>query len=86
MHPNTPYTWLKRFCERHGLKFKGLHSFRHTVATQSIANGEDIKSVSAVLGHSNPGVTLNTYAHAVRKATVRTLNNWGNMIEKRKYN
>ena len=28
-HPNTTYTWLKRFCERNSLPFYDLHSFRH---------------------------------------------------------
>lgn len=81
MHPNTPYTWLKRFCKRKGLAFKGLHSFRHAVATQSIVNGEDIKTVSAVLGHSNPSTTLNIYTHAVEKARIRALNRMADLLE-----
>lgn len=28
-HPNTTYQWLKRFCERNGLPFYGIHSYRH---------------------------------------------------------
>ena len=29
MNNNTPYFWLNEFCEKHGLPFYGLHSFRH---------------------------------------------------------
>lgn len=65
MHPNTPYTWLQRFCKEEKLPFKGLHSFRHFVATQALVNGVDIKSVSNMLGHSQTSTTLNIYAHAV---------------------
>lgn len=81
MHPNTPYTWLKRFCKRNGLKFKGLHSFRHSVATQAIANGEDIKTVSAILGHSQTSTTINIYAHTLEKATVRAFDKMADLLE-----
>lgn len=74
MHPNTPYNWLKRFCGSEGIEFKGLHSFRHTVATEAIANGVDIKTVSSILGHSQTSTTLNIYAHTVQKANTKALN------------
>lgn len=67
MHPNTPYTYLKRLCKRENLPFKGLHAFRHSFATQDITSGLDIKSVSACLGHSQTSTTLNIYAHAIDK-------------------
>ncbi|MBP7188225.1 MAG: tyrosine-type recombinase/integrase [Ruminococcus sp.] len=33
MNNNTPYFWLKEFCEKHDLPFYGLHSFRHLFAS-----------------------------------------------------
>lgn len=74
MHPNTPYTWLERFCEAHNLPFKGLHSFRHTFATQAITSGTDIATVSSVLGHSQTSTTLNLYTHAVQSANAKAIN------------
>ena len=74
MHPNTPYNWLKRFCGSEGIEFKGLHSFRNTVATEAIANGVDIKTVSSILGHSQTSTTLNIYAHTVQRANTKALN------------
>ena len=74
MHPNTPYTWFERFCERNDLAFKGLHIFRHTFATLLIISGVDIRTVSALLGHSNTTTTLNTYTHAVKTANVQAIN------------
>lgn len=74
LHPNVPYNWLKRFCNSNGITFKGLHSFRHAMATTAITNGADIKTVSAVLGHSQTSTTLNIYSHAVKQANARAIN------------
>lgn len=81
MHPNTPYTWLERFCKNENISFKGLHSFRHTVATQTITNGVDIKTVSSFLGHSQTSTTLNIYAHAVQKSNIKALNLMADLLE-----
>ena len=45
-----------------GLKIS-LHAFRHTHASQLIAAGMDVLTISRRLGHSSPNVTLATYAH-----------------------
>ncbi len=49
-----------------------IHSLRHTFATRMIMNGNDIKTVSAYLGHSSLQTTLSIYTHsqpeALRKA------------------
>jgi integrase len=42
-----------------------LHDCRHTAATTLIADGTDIASVSGVLGHASPQVTLSVYAHVL---------------------
>lgn len=73
-NPNYPYVWLQKFCEKEGVPFHGLHSFRHFVATQALADGVDVKSVSAMLGHSQTSTTLNIYAHAVQQANEKALN------------
>ena len=44
----------------HGVTFHGL---RHTHASQLIASGVDIVTVSKRLGHAKPSVTLAVYAH-----------------------
>ena len=81
MRPYYPYKWLKDFCEKEHVPFKGLHSFRHTVATQSIVNGADVSTVSAILGHSTVSTTLNIYTHAVRKAKAKAANVMAGLID-----
>jgi integrase len=40
-----------------------LHALRHTHVSQLIAAGLDVVTVSRRIGHANPTVTLNVYAH-----------------------
>jgi integrase len=40
-----------------------LHALRHTHASQLIAAGLDVVTVSRRIGHSNPTITLSVYAH-----------------------
>lgn len=48
-----------------GIERKGFHALRHTFATRAIECGMDIKSLSEILGHKNPNVTLNRYVHSL---------------------
>ena len=66
-----PYQWLKKFCEEKDLPFYGIHQFRHLNASLLIYNGEDVRTVSAMLGHSQTSTTLNIYSHAFETAQAR---------------
>lgn len=81
LHPSAPYKWLKRFCEHEKLPFKALHSFRHFVASQAIANGTDIKAVSSMLGHSQTSTTLNIYAHVIQETNEKALTSIADLLE-----
>ncbi len=67
----TPYKWLKKFCEKNNLRFLGIHSFRHLNASLLINSGVDIKTVSSSLGHSQTSTTLNIYAHTFQTAQAK---------------
>lgn len=41
-----------------------LHSLRHTYATRAIESGMPVKVLSALLGHTDVSITLNTYCDA----------------------
>jgi integrase len=48
-----------------GLPFIKFHSTRHTAASLALADGESVKLVSEMLGHSDASITLNVYAHVL---------------------
>lgn len=55
---------FKRLLKRLKIKHYGFHSLRHTFATRCLELGVDIKTLSELLGHSSPTVTLNRYVHS----------------------
>lgn len=44
---------------------KNFHALRHTFATRALEVGMDVKTVSEILGHKNPLITLSRYAHSL---------------------
>lgn len=65
MNPQTPYGWLKEFCEKNGLPFYGIHQFRHLHTSLLIGAGIDPTTVSGLLGHSQVTTTVNLqYGHS----------------------
>lgn len=71
MHPNTPYGWLKKLCEKNGLPFYGIHTFRHYYISYLIKDGNDIVSVAASAGHSTPQTTLSVYSHVIAESKTK---------------
>jgi integrase len=45
----------------------GLHVLRHTFGSQLLAAGEDLATVSKLMGHASVSVTANVYLHAIQK-------------------
>lgn len=68
LNPQTVTGYFTRFGRKYNISGFHPHALRHTMATLSIANGADIVSVSAKLGHSSPDITLNVYSHANEEA------------------
>lgn len=69
--PTSAANWLGRFFSRTGMRPVGIHSFRHLNASLLINSGVNVRTVSAVLGHSQTSTTLNIYAHAFAEAQAK---------------
>lgn len=83
-HPNTPYHWLQRFCQKTGQRFLGIHAFRHLNASLLIESGADVRTVAALLGHSQAITTMNIYAHSFEEAQARAGEAVGDLLGTRK--
>lgn len=64
---------FKRFCERYGIKYRGIHALRHTFASRLFRNGADIVVVSKLLGHNNPTITQNIYIHILDEQKAKAI-------------
>ena len=71
MNPQTPYGWLKEFCEKNSFPFYGIHQFRHLHTSLLIGAGIDPTTVSGILGHAQISTTLNLYSHMFRENQVK---------------
>jgi integrase len=63
LHPDTITGGFQRLCQRAGLDGVRLHDLRHLDATQLLAAGVPVRTVSGRLGHANAATTLNVYPH-----------------------
>ncbi len=53
------------FLKKLQIPHRGFHSLRHTFATRALECGMDVKTLSEILGHKNPTITLNRYVHSM---------------------
>ena len=66
--------------KRLNIPHKGFHSLRHTFATRALECGMDIKTLAEILGHKNPTVTLNRYAHSLMEHKADMMNRLGKLL------
>lgn len=66
--------------EKLGIPHRGFHSLRHTFATRALECGMDVKTLSEILGHKNPNVTLNRYVHSLMEHKKEMMNKLGKLL------
>lgn len=65
---------------------RGFHALRHTFATRAIECGMDVRTLSEILGHKNPTITLNRYAHSLMEHKKTMMNRLGRLYQNDFYN
>jgi integrase len=73
-HARSPHWLTQKFGDvMRTLKIDGVtvHSLRHTHASQLIAAGMDVLTISRRLGHGSPTITLSSYGHLFRNTDER---------------
>lgn len=63
IHPRNDYRAFQQLLRQAGLRRIRLHDLRHTAASLLLAQEVPPRVVMEILGHSQIGVTLNTYTH-----------------------
>lgn len=63
-----------------GIDRKNFHSLRHTFATRALECGMDVKTLSEILGHKNPNITLNRYVHSMSEHKKDMMNRIGKFL------
>ncbi|MBE6570373.1 MAG: hypothetical protein E7658_09195 [Ruminococcaceae bacterium] len=74
-NPSTIYQRMQTTLERAGCKKVRFYDLRHTFATMAIANGMDVKTLSATIGHVSATTTLDIYSHRTAEMEVRIAEN-----------
>ena len=67
LHHDTISHMFRRFADANGFQGVRFHDLRHTHATILLANNIDAVAVASRLGHRDASVTLQIYAHALRR-------------------
>lgn len=66
--------------KKQNISHHGFHALRHTFATRAIECGMDVKSLSEILGHKNPTITLKRYVHSFMEHKRDFMNRLGKMF------
>lgn len=70
----------ERILKKLNIPYKNFHSLRHTFATRAIEMGMDVKTLSEILGHKNPVITLQRYTHSMLSYKTEMMNKMGKML------
>ena len=79
-YPDSLATLNEKILKACGLEYVSFHALRHTFATVALQSGVDIRTVSGMLGHADPGFTLRTYTHATNPMQVKAAATVGSVM------
>ena len=67
-------TTYARILTRARVDYKNFHVLRHTFATRALECGVDIKTLSELMGHKSPVITMNRYVHSLMETKRKAMN------------
>lgn len=67
-------TTYARILTRARVDYKNSHVLRHTFATRALECGIDIKTLSELMGHKSPAITMNRYVHSMMETKRKAMN------------
>lgn len=80
IHPRNIDRTFRCILQKCGIACTGVHSLRHTFASRLFANGVDVKTVSELLGHSDVGITYDTYIHLIQEQRIIAVDTIENVL------
>lgn len=80
MHPDTCGKIINKVLKKHNLSKLSFHELRHTSATILLESGINPKVVCDRMGHANPRVTMEIYAHVFDKTKKASANTFNTLI------
>ena len=79
IEPNVYSRRYKKILQELEIPYRKFHATRHTFATRALEIGMDIKTLSEILGHSSPTVTLNLYSHSLPEHKKKEMDRLGKL-------
>jgi len=73
IEPRNMQYHFKRLLENANVSQRGFRATRHTFAIRALESGFDIKTLSEILGHASPVVTLKSYSHMLSESKQRSM-------------
>lgn len=71
---------FERILKKLNINVKNFHALRHTFATRATEMGMDVKTVSEILGHKSPMITLERYTHSLMSYKTDMMNKFGKLL------
>lgn len=82
IHPRDVSKRFHRILEKAGLERKRFHDLRHTFASILLNEGESVKMIQELLGHSTITTTLDIYSHISEESKIKSIDKLTNKINK----
>ncbi len=68
-----PQRRITKICKELGIPHRSFHSIRHSYATRLFELGVPVKTVQALMGHTDIATTMNIYTHVMKEAKIEAL-------------